>query len=819
MSRANNPIPVEHPQTASSPLFAMNERLTLALKGSGQLVFDWHILSDELFFSGSPSDGLSTLLLDTRTTCSSRVLPPIIHDDDKENLAVRLHDALKGKAKGQGDCYNAELRLKDSVRKWRWVSINGRIVARDTAGRALRMVGTFSDIDDRKRAERKIARLRDLHVVISQTNQAIVRFSSRLALFEEACRNLVEQAGFRTAWIGSVNQQTRQISLAAARGPLAPTLISIDMDIPESHKVVGRAVLENQVVVCNDVDSSSGSNQYCSVACLPLRTAGSPVAVLTLYAEEMDFFSKEILNLLEELAHDISFAIESYDRQARRKAMEAALLDSEKIKSAILTAALDSIVSFNRYGEIIDFNQAAELTFGYRSEDVIGRKLADIIFPAEWRERHQQTLEGFLGGEENQVLNRRIELTALRCDGSTFPIELAIVALDVQNEPIFTAFIRDISERKRSESIQLEQNRILNMVATGLPLQQILMEVARFAERYSNQGLCSILLLNGDGTVLENATAPSLPQTYLMLTAEIPVGPGGSSCGTAVFRGEPVVVSDIASDPLWDAQRQPALEHGLRACTSWPIFGKHRKILGSFALYYRDKLVPPPEDQHLFGICTHLAGIAIESRQSEERIRYLAHYDGLTSLPNRFLFKDQLDQALRNARRHGKKFGVLFLDLDKFKEINDTLGHDAGDLVLRETAKRLRGCLRHSDKIARMGGDEFYVLIEDLSDGRYAADVAQKLLDAASQPVLIGTTECRLSVSIGIAIYPDDGGDGQTLLKNADNAMYRAKELGKNGFCYHTLPHSLAASEPAALAHLNRVLPMQRVDEKLAGLA
>ena len=184
----------------------------------------------------------------------------------------------------------------------------------------------------------------------------------------------------------------------------------------------------------------------------------------------------------------------------------------------------------------------------------------------------------------------------------------------------------------------------------------------------------------------------------------------------------------------------------------------------------------------LIRICTNLAGIAIESRASDEKIRYLAHYDGLTSLPNRFLFKEYLDLALRNAKRHGQKFAVFFLDLDKFKEINDTFGHDAGDQVLREIARRLRNCLRHTDKIARMGGDEFYVLIEELDDGHYAADVAQKLLHEAARPMRIGDQDYQLSISIGISIYPDDGDNEQALLKNADSAMYRVKELGKNAY-------------------------------------
>jgi diguanylate cyclase (GGDEF)-like protein len=130
----------------------------------------------------------------------------------------------------------------------------------------------------------------------------------------------------------------------------------------------------------------------------------------------------------------------------------------------------------------------------------------------------------------------------------------------------------------------------------------------------------------------------------------------------------------------------------------------------------------------------------------------------------------------------------LFLDLDKFKEINDTLGHDAGDQVLREIAKRLRDCLRDNDKIARMGGDEFYVLIEDLTDGRHASEVAAKLLQEAARPVLVQGEECRLSVSIGISIYPDDGQDGTGLIRNADDAMYQAKKLGKNTYQFHAMP-------------------------------
>jgi diguanylate cyclase (GGDEF)-like protein len=225
-------------------------------------------------------------------------------------------------------------------------------------------------------------------------------------------------------------------------------------------------------------------------------------------------------------------------------------------------------------------------------------------------------------------------------------------------------------------------------------------------------------------------------------------------------------------------------QHDSRLSALQPIIGREGKTIGAIAVYGEGISTLSPWQKHVLEACVGLACVAIESRTVDEHIRYLAHYDGLTSLPNRFLFKEYLEQALVEARKRRQKFAVLFLDLDKFKEVNDRFGHEAGDEVLRQIANRMRACLRHTDKIARMGGDEFYVLIDALHDSRYAADVAQKLLQAASRPVEAAGKMHQLSVSIGISIYPNDGHDTQSLLQKADTAMYRAKEMGKDGFAF-----------------------------------
>jgi diguanylate cyclase (GGDEF)-like protein/PAS domain S-box-containing protein len=175
-----------------------------------------------------------------------------------------------------------------------------------------------------------------------------------------------------------------------------------------------------------------------------------------------------------------------------------------------------------------------------------------------------------------------------------------------------------------------------------------------------------------------------------------------------------------------------------------------------------------------------------ERKSAQEQMEYQAYHDVLTLLPNRLLFRDRITVALAHARRSKRSVAVMFLDLDQFKLVNDTLGHTVGDRLLQEVGGRIVNCVRSEDTVARMGGDEFTILLPDIADRHAAATVAQKVLDAISQPLFIERHELFATTSIGIAIYADDGADAETLLKNADRAMYRAKEAGRNNFQFAT---------------------------------
>jgi len=186
-------------------------------------------------------------------------------------------------------------------------------------------------------------------------------------------------------------------------------------------------------------------------------------------------------------------------------------------------------------------------------------------------------------------------------------------------------------------------------------------------------------------------------------------------------------------------------------------------------------------------------------RLAEQQVLKLARYDGLTGLPNRSMFIDELERTLARARRHGEAFALFFIDLDRFKNINDSLGHGAGDQLLKVMASRLRELLRDSDLVARLGGDEFVVLLDGTVDAAALAHVARKALAAIAEPVLIESRSYQVTGSIGISLYPDDGADAATLLKNADAAMYLAKDSGKNNYQFYTAQLAAHSAQQFAL--------------------
>ncbi|WP_198358718.1 sensor domain-containing protein [Noviherbaspirillum autotrophicum] len=352
---------------------------------------------------------------------------------------------------------------------------------------------------------------------------------------------------------------------------------------------------------------------------------------------------------------------------------------------------------------------------------------------------------------------------------------------------------KEITQRKLEEALQAGQAQVLEMMATGAPLADVLGKLVRVIESQSDGMIGSVLLLGEDGQHVCSGVAPGLPEEYIHALQGAPIGEQAGSCGTAMHRRERVVASDIAHDPLWTGYHEFAAQFGLRACWSTPIVSQQGRVLGTFGMYYRTVRHPTPAEMRLADIAARMAGIAIERKQAEERIGFMAHHDMLTGLPNRALLLDRAAQAIAQAGRQGNCVAVLFIDLDYFKNINDSLGHPVGDQVLRMAAQRLQDCLRKGDSLARLGGDEFVIALPALSDSGIAALVAQKVLDALDMPFAVDAQELHVGCSIGISMFPADGGDVDALMRAADTALYHAKAKGRGNYQFFTASLSAAA--------------------------
>jgi diguanylate cyclase (GGDEF)-like protein/PAS domain S-box-containing protein len=340
---------------------------------------------------------------------------------------------------------------------------------------------------------------------------------------------------------------------------------------------------------------------------------------------------------------------------------------------------------------------------------------------------------------------------------------------------------RDITERKREERLRAGEAAILEHIAGATGLAEVLDTLLRLVETECPGIKAAVLLLDDTGRRIESCCAPSLPQAWVREIEGTPVGEGAGSCGTAIHRRQAVIVSDVETDPLWRNFRDLIQPFGLKACWSWPIVAADGLILGTAAMYCATARGPSAIESRVAAFATHIAGIAIQRKEAEDRIRFLAQNDALTGLSNRTQMGPIIDHALRNAAQSRSEVAIVCIDIDGFKTVNEGLGHRAGDGVLQVIAGRLLSILGPQEIAARFGGDEFVVLLREagLESGVTLARVAA-LRAAIGAPMAIDGRTFHLTVSMGVAHYPPDGATAEALIANADAALFRAKEFGRD---------------------------------------
>ncbi len=455
------------------------------------------------------------------------------------------------------------------------------------------------------------------------------------------------------------------------------------------------------------------------------------------------------------------------------------------------------------------------------------------------------------------------------------------------------------------------RNHVLEQLAHGTPLNTILESLIHIIEEELPSALCSILLLDNEGKHLSVGAAPSLPSFYNDAIEGLAIGHGVGSCGTAAFTKKRVIVEDIQSHPYWTQYKNLAAKANLASCWSEPIISHNDKVLGTFAIYHNTAIAPQISDLELIESIIQLTTVAIERKQSDEKLQLLsriyeqtheginitdtsgkiidvnpifceitgysrdevigqspsilssgkqspefyadmwkslhesghwqgevwnrkkdgelyaelltissiqdesnktshyvglfsditfhkeqqqalelmAHYDVLTQLPNRTLFIDRFNQAIAHSKRSESLLAICFLDLDEFKPVNDTYGHNVGDQLLIQVAERIKDNIREEDTVSRQGGDEFALLLGDIESPFEGEEMLGRLNSSLAKPYTIDNNIITISASIGVALYPEDNADLDTLLRHADQAMYQAKLAGKNRFHLFNAEH------------------------------
>ncbi|MDA8384300.1 MAG: EAL domain-containing protein [Betaproteobacteria bacterium] len=446
-----------------------------------------------------------------------------------------------------------------------------------------------------------------------------------------------------------------------------------------------------------------------------------------------------------------------HDITARHEAEEA-VRASEEAYRLLVEQAADGIVIADPDGIVIDANTAACRMLGMTHEGLLGQSIAHLV-PADDVAR-VMAVRAFLAAHPGRTQVE--EWSLITKDGGHLPVE---VSAKILPDGRWQAIVRDITERKHTEGKLRQAATVFDNTNDGIIIADSAGRIIAVNRAFSDiTGFAAEEVIAQNPRLLGSGHHDETfyREMWTMLKS------------TGQWRGE-----------IWDRRKDGTV------FPAWESISAVRDAGGQLT--------------HYVAVFSDISVI----KEAEAKLTALVHHDSLTGLPNRLLFSARLEQAMARADRHQQKVALMFIDLDRFKRINDTMGHAAGDELLRTIASRLRECVRKEDTVARLGGDEFTVLVEEIRDGADAASLADKIILAAGQPLAIDGKDITTSASIGIALYPEDAPNAEDLVRAADAAMYRAKERGRGNYQFYT-----SALTRRALHHLSVEQGLRRALER-----
>ncbi len=431
---------------------------------------------------------------------------------------------------------------------------------------------------------------------------------------------------------------------------------------------------------------------------------------------------------------------------------------------------LDAICVVDGEGRFIFVSAACERIFGYTPKEMIGKVMLEMVVPED-RARTLHAANEIISGHPTLDFENRY----IRKDGQV--VHIMWSARWSEADQLRIAVARDITERKQAESMQAALYAISEAAHTAEDLLSLFQLIHQIIGRLLSATNFSVAMYDESNDQLsfpyytgDHDEASELQQTAV-----------STLCAQVIRTRQPLL---LGPEPL------ASLPEELQAINvsdvvDWLVvpLNSHKGTIGALVLKGNaDGARYTKKDKELLQFVSTQVGTAIERIQLHARLKHMAQYDGLTGLPNRGLLYDRLKMALARTRREQGQMSLLYLDLNNFKQVNDSLGHAAGDELLQKVANRLKQCIRDLDTVARMGGDEFVVLLENIELPEHASNVAEKIRSAISQPIKIGGRSLCILPSIGIALYPDHGDEAQQLLRHADEAMYFEKKNSDNLF-------------------------------------
>jgi diguanylate cyclase (GGDEF)-like protein/PAS domain S-box-containing protein len=683
-------------------------------------------------------------------------------------------------------------------------SINVEVVANSYNCEGVRVVQfNLHDVTDRTVAEAQARRHAGLYVALSQCNHAIVHSTTEEELFPEICRIAVQLGGAKMAWVGVVDTESSKVrpiaSWGDATGYLKDIKVSARDDTPFGAGPIGQAIRGNQPVWLEDFMNDPRMTPWrermprsvwAASGALPLNRGGDVIGVLCVYSDNAAFFDEPVRGLLGQLATDISFVLAGFARESHRKRVEEELRKSEE-QFHTLAEAMPPIVWMARPdgGNIYLSQKWTDFT-GLTPEEGVGDGWAKPFHPDD----RQPAFNAWQEARDTRG-PLSIEIRLRRADGVyRWWLLQGVPQLDGAGNVIkWFGTGTDIHDLKTAE-IKIRRLNRVHAVLSGINAlivrvtdrDALFSEACRIAVEEGGFRMSVMCLIDPD-TMKINVAASAGKDDELLALVKNTLSSADKAHRTLTAVSFQKKTALVVTDP----ENDPRVLHG-KACTK---FGVHSIValpvivsdeaVGVLTLYAEDANFFDEEEMTLLAELVSDIAFAIDHINKDEQLKYLSYYDKLTGLANRSLFLERVGQYLRGEVSARHRIAVLLIDLDRFKNVNDSLGRPAGDALLKQVGEWLARNRGDINLVARLGADHFAVVLPNVAPGRDLARLLEDMLKTfVAHPFSLQDTVARMSATIGVALFPNDGGDAETLFKNAEAALKKAKARGDRYLFY-----------------------------------